>query len=169
MMKYVVTVNTRQFDIDITENGEGYDISLDGKRCQTSIVNDQTDRRFLMLLDSQSYDTEVFRGNGSSRVFLHGREFECRVEDQRLAAIRRVAGINLPSETKDLHAPMPGLVVKILRAVGEKVRKGEPLLVVEAMKMENELKSPTDGTIKEIAAVVGRPVDKGAVLVKFQS
>ncbi len=167
-MKYVVTIGEQEFEIDIREDGDGVAVSVDGKSLSTSIVSDKEDHRFLMLLDAKAYDTEVFRDNGETNVLLHGREFGCVVEDQRLVAIRKAAGVTTGAARKELHAPMPGLVVKVLREVGSTVKKGEPLLVVEAMKMENELKSPSDGVIKEIAAIVGKPVEKGALLVTFE-
>lgn len=166
-MKYIVTINEREFQVDITDVGEQPAIVLDGKTIATSVISGKNQRQFLMLLDDKSYDAEVFRNNGELCVFLHGREFDCTVEDQRLVAIRRAAGLKVDGGKKELHAPMPGLVVRILKAVGDVVKKGDPLLVVEAMKMENELKSPTDGTIESIHALVGKPVDKGAVLVTF--
>ncbi len=167
-MKYVVTVGEREFEVDIREDGGAVEVVVNGKALNTRIVADKEDHRFLMLLEAKSYDTEVFRNNGETNVLLHGREFGCVVEDQRLVAIRKAAGVTGGAARKELHAPMPGLVVKILREVGSQVKKGEPLLVVEAMKMENELKSPSDGVIREIAATVGKPVEKGALLVTFE-
>jgi biotin carboxyl carrier protein len=166
-VKYIVTINEREFEIDITDVGEQPAISIDGKPIETSVISGKNQHHFLMLLNAKSYDAEVFRNNGEVCVFLHGREFDCTVEDQRLVAIRRAAGLKVEVGRKELHAPMPGLVVRILRAVGDVVKKGDPLLVVEAMKMENELKSPADGRIEEIHAIVGKPADKGAVLVTF--
>lgn len=168
-MKYIVTIDEKEFEIDIRDTGNELAIAVDGRELTTSIVSGDIRHQFLMLLDAKSYDTEVFEADRGVAVFLHGREFGCTVEDQRLVAIRKAAGIKLDTGRKDLHAPMPGLVMRILKSVGDKVKKGDPLLVVEAMKMENELKSPTDGVIREILAIVGKPVDKGAVLVSFEN
>ncbi len=168
-MKYVVTISGKEYEIDIRDSGDELAIEIDGQRLATSVISGDNRHQFLMLLDAKSYDTEVFRSNGDVSVFLHGREFVCNVEDQRLVAIRRAAGIKLDTGKKELHAPMPGLVMRILKSVGDRVRKGDPLLVVEAMKMENELKAPTDGTIREIYAVIGKPVDKGEVLIAFDA
>lgn len=166
-MKYVVTTDGREYEIEIRDEGDQPTIVVDGKVMESTIIAESNQHHFLMLLDSMSYDAEVFRNNDEVRVCLHGREFDCVVEDQRLVAIRRAAGLRSDTGKKDLHAPMPGLVMRLLKAVGDRVKKGDPLLVVEAMKMENELKSPADGIIENIYAVVGKPVDKGAVLVTF--
>ncbi|MBK7090609.1 MAG: acetyl-CoA carboxylase biotin carboxyl carrier protein subunit [bacterium] len=167
-MKYVVTIDAKEFEVDIQDAGDELSVAVDGKSLATSIESGANNHQFLMLLDAKSYDTEVFKSDDGVAVFLHGREFDCTVEDQRLVAIRKAAGIKLETGRKELYAPMPGLVMRILKSAGDKVKKGEPLLVVEAMKMENELKSPTDGVIREVHAVVGKPIDKGAVLVSFE-
>lgn len=166
-MKYIVTINEKEYEVAIDDLGERLSIAVDGQPMNSSVVSGKNQHHFLMLLNSKAYDAEVFREYGNTCVFLHGREFDCLVEDQRLVAIRKAAGLRSDSGKRELHAPMPGLVMRILKSAGDTVVKGDPLLVVEAMKMENELKSPSDGTIMEIHAVVGKPVDKGAVLVTF--
>lgn len=168
-MRYIVTIGDREFDVDVSDAANGPVVTVNGRALTTSIVRDQDDHRFLLLLDAKAYDAEVFASNGEKCVLLHGRGFDCRIEDQRLVAIRKAAGVKIGAARKELHAPMPGLVVKILHRAGEVIKKGQPLLVVEAMKMENELKSPTDGVIAEVHAVAGRPVEKGALLVTFES
>lgn len=167
-MKYVVSIGDREFAVEISESSGKLTAAVEGRTLDTSVVIEPERHRFLMLLDAQSYDAEVFAANGAVSVFMHGREFDCRVEDQRLADIRRTAGVAARSTSNELRAPMPGLVVRILHAPGDTIRKGQPLLVVEAMKMENELKAPADGTIREIHAAVGKPVEKGALLVTFE-
>ena len=77
----------------------------------------------------------------------------------------QVVGLPTVGQNTVVKAPMPGLIVRLLKNVGDTVTKGERLLIIEAMKMENELKSPIAGRIKEIHVAVGRPVDKGQVLV----
>jgi|WetSurMetagenome_2_1015567.scaffolds.fasta_scaffold494750_2 biotin carboxyl carrier protein len=164
-MKYIVTINELPLTVDIKEESGTLRIVVDGRPMDNSVVSDQTHHRLLMLLDSRSFDAEVYRSNGTTSVLLAGREFPCIVEDERLVSIRKQAGLAAGSSDTMIKAPMPGLVVRILKNVGDTVAKGERLLIVEAMKMENELKSPIAGKIKEIHAEVGRPVDKGQVLI----
>jgi len=70
-------------------------------------------------------------------------------------------------KVNDIKAPMPGMVLNILVTEGQEVKKGDPLIVLEAMKMENILKSPTDGTIKKIAITKGIAVEKNQLLIQF--
>ncbi len=164
-MKYLVTIDDLSFNIDVSDVRGELTLKIDGREIGTSVVTDQDHRRFLMLLDSRSFDSEVAHSNGVTSVLLAGREFECVVEDERLVSIRKVAGIAATSHETHVKAPMPGLIVKLLKNVGDHVKKGESLLLIEAMKMENELKAPADGVVREINAQAGRPVDKGQVLI----
>ena len=71
-------------------------------------------------------------------------------------------------DSREINAPMPGLVVDILKAKGDAIKKGEGVIVIEAMKMENELKSEADGVIDDILVDIGQSVEKGTCLVKLQ-
>lgn len=164
-MKYLVTINERPLTVDITEQAGELRVMVDGRLITSSIVTDREHNRLLMLLDSRSFDAEVYRSNGVTSVLLAGREFPCIVEDERLVSIRKVVGLTTAGHDTVVKAPMPGLIVRLLKNVGDTVTKGERLLIVEAMKMENELKSPIAGKVNEIHVAVGRPVDKGQILV----
>lgn len=164
-MKYLVTINDQPLTVEISEQAGELQIMVDGKPMSSSVVTDQAHHRLLMLLDSRSFDAEVYRSNGATSVLLAGREFPCIVEDERLVSIHRQAGLITTGHDTEVKAPMPGLIVRLLKNVGDTVTKGERLLIVEAMKMENELKSPIAGRVKEFHVAIGRPVDKGQALV----
>ena len=164
-MKYLVTINDQPLTVEISEQAGELQIMVDGKPMSSSVVTDQAHHRLLMLLDSRSFDAEVYRSNGATSVLLAGREFPCIVEDERLVSIHRQAGLITTGHDTEVKAPMPGLIVRLLKNIGDTVTKGESLLIVEAMKMENELKSPISGKVKEVHIQVGRPVDKGQLLI----
>jgi biotin carboxyl carrier protein len=165
VVKYLVTINDLSFSVDITECAGKLIIEVNGRAVDNSVVTDGEHQSFLMLLDNRSFDTEVYRTNGLTSVMLSGREFPCLVEDERLVSIRKQAGLGTAKHDIDVKAPMPGMIVKLLKVVGDRVKKGESLLLIEAMKMENELKAPAEGTIKEVHVQTGRPVDKGQTLI----
>lgn len=167
-MIYRVTHSGKTFTVDISEANGKLQISVNGRQLESAVESDHQHQKFLMLLDNHSFDTEVFRADGTTQVFMLGREFDCHVIDERLASIREQAGI-ADHHRSELRAPMPGLVTKLLHQVGDNVKKGDPVIIVEAMKMENELRAPSAGTVAEIAATVGKPVDKGQVLMTFDA
>lgn len=167
-MRYIVDTGNLSVKVEIVEDSHGLHVQVDGKPVDISVEANRSYNKLLMLLDSRAYDTEVFRDNGRTSVFLLGRRFDCVVEDERLATIREVVGVAAASAGSEIRAPMPGLVVRIVKGVGEKVKRGESVIIVEAMKMENELPSPEDGVIKEVRVKTGQAVDKGDLLITLE-
>lgn len=167
-MRYIVDTGKERLTVEVSEGSGGPTVKVNDKPVALSLVAEEQYRRLLMLLDSRSYDTEVFRSNGFTQVFLLGRQFECVVEDERLAKVREVAGAGAAASGAQLRAPMPGLVVRMLKEAGDEVKRGESLIIVEAMKMENELKAPAAGKITEIHVNTGQAVDKGDLLVTIE-
>ena len=167
-MKYIVDTGGDRYTVEISEGAEGLEISVNNQPVSLAIVSENRHSKLLMLLDDRSYDTEVFRGNGKTSVFLLGRRFDCVVEDERLAKIREVAGVGAVVRGAEINSPMPGLVVKVLCNVGDQVKQGQSLIIVEAMKMENELKAPVDGVISDINVAAGQAVDKGERLITLE-
>jgi biotin carboxyl carrier protein len=100
---------------------------------------------------------------------LEGVQYRVEVVDEARARLARLAGADRAHHTRrELKAPMPGLVVKVLCQPGDAVGKGQPLLVLHAMKMENELSLPHDGTVKSIGVQAGQTVEQGQVLVMLE-
>jgi len=108
------------------------------------------------------------RRDGIWHVEIEGRTYRVRVDDERAHRIRELtAGIAPESGEVELRAPMPGLVVRVAVAPGDEVRAGDGLIVMEAMKMENELKAERDGVVEAVHVSVGQTVDRDDLLVTF--
>jgi pyruvate carboxylase subunit B len=108
-------------------------------------------------------------GKGKWIVSVRGDRYEVEVVDERLERARRTAlGTRAPSASPVLTAPMPGLVVRVPVVAGQLVEAGTSLVVLEAMKMENELKAHAPGVVERIEVRPGQPVEKGDVLVTFR-
>jgi biotin carboxyl carrier protein len=117
-----------------------------------------------LLVDAESYSVQLDeRGNGM-RVHLRDSVYPIEILDERRARMRRSPGKLTADGRVALTARLPGRVVGVLRGPGEAVREGEGVVVVEAMRMENEVCSPKDGKVVEIAVGVGQVVDGGATL-----
>jgi biotin carboxyl carrier protein len=118
-----------------------------------------------LLVDGESYDVAIENGSDRLRVSVRDHVFPVEIADERRMRLR-AAGLKPGAEGRQtIDAPMPGKIVRVLVAVGDEVTQGQGLVVVEAMKMENELRSPKDGTVVELAAVEGQTVEGGAQLV----
>lgn len=122
-----------------------------------------------LLLDNKSYRSQLvsFDSNEKKTVLLiNGNEYEIVIEDSTDLLLKKL-GINANASAKSntFKAPMPGLIKQIMVAEGQLVKKGDVLLILEAMKMENALKATADGEVKKIAVKEGQAVEKGQLLI----
>jgi biotin carboxyl carrier protein len=162
-MKYVTTIGGNAYRVEILDdhhlmlNGKPYDVDF------TAIGNQPV---YSLLINGRSLEAHaVPRGEGW-QVLLHGRMFEARVEDEQAIRVRALAHPAADASGEfQLRAPMPGLVVGIPVAVGQAVAKGAALVILESMKMQNELRSERDGTVQEIRVQTGQTADHNQVLV----
>jgi pyruvate carboxylase subunit B len=110
------------------------------------------------------------RTPGRYTILVDGFKFEVEAVDERTRAIRQLAGAAAkPPGPSLLAAPMPGLVVRVLVESGAAVQPGQPLVVIEAMKMENELRAPSAGIVRTVHVGPGTAVEKGAPLVEVEA
>ena len=121
-----------------------------------------------LLVDTQSYSVQLEQRATEVRVHLRGSHYPFEILDERRLRMRRSSGKFTVEGKQLVTSPMPGRVVKVLAAVGAQVSEGQPLLVVEAMKMENELKSPKDGKLTGLFVVEGQAVEGGAALAAIE-
>jgi acetyl/propionyl-CoA carboxylase alpha subunit len=106
---------------------------------------------------------------GRYTIWVDGFRHEVEARDERMRAIRELAGATTgPVGPAPLVAPMPGMIVRVNVQVGDRVRPGQGLVVMEAMKMENELRAGAAGTVKAIHAIPAKAVEKGTVLVELE-
>jgi len=127
---------------------------------------------FHILKDHQSFHAEIVELDLAAKhcvVKVNGKTHEVTITDAYDRLVKQM-GLSTVVQHKinAIHAPMPGLVFEIVAQPGQEVRKGDPLLILEAMKMENVLKSPGDGVVKNICVEKGAPVEKGQLLVELE-
>lgn len=124
-----------------------------------------------LLYKNKSYLVEVvelIKEEKSAIVKINGNVYTLNIEDQYDQLLKQLGMDNLAvNKIMQIKAPMPGLVLSVLVAEGDEVKKGDNLLVLEAMKMENMIKSPTDGVVKKIEIKQGNKVEKNELLVSF--
>lgn len=162
-MKYITTIDGKEFTVEIIDEKH---ISIDGKIIEVDFESVSGQPVFSLLIDGKSHEGYVYSDEENWQVLLRGRLYQATVEDEREKRLRASASANL-AEGGEFHlkAPMPGMVVAIPVAEGEAVTRGQVLLILESMKMQNELKSPKDGTIHRIRAKVGEKVEQKQALL----
>jgi len=149
--------------VELLRNGESWRISLDGQPIDADLVEIDP-HTVSVLIDGRSYAFQVTQlPNGPLKLQTPLREFTAEVTDPRAWRSRRQSLLQAEGR-QQVAAPMPGKVVRILVQAGEKVQAGQGLLVVEAMKMQNEIRSPKTGTVERFMAKEGQPVNAGEIL-----
>ena len=162
-MKYVTTVDGTDFAVEIEHAGE---VTLEGQPYAIDLRPIDNQYLYSLIIGHQSYDLFVERRSGQYLVLIEGDRYLVDVEDAHLKQLKAMGGQRHEEHgTVTVSAPMPGLVVKLLVAVGDRVEAGDGLVILEAMKMENELRSPRPGVIKSIQARAAQTVNLGDVLL----
>lgn len=165
-MRYYVTIGERTFEVTLDDEG----MAVDGARVQADLRPVPGTPMHHLLLDGQSYLLHAASGRAGEWVLhANGARYDTEVVDERTRAIRALTSSAAgPRGPKPVRAPMPGLVVRLLVEPGQRVEAGQGVAIVEAMKMENELRAPRAGTVAAVNVAEGQSVDAHAVLVVIE-
>ena len=165
-MKYITTVEDKQYLVEIIDEKH---VSVDGKVYNIDFESVSGQPVFSLIVDGKSHEAYVQEGDENWQVLMRGRLYPVKVEDEREKRLRAAAGGGV-AETGEFHlkAPMPGLVIAIPVTEGQEVKKGQVLLILESMKMQNELKAPRDGRVSRIRVKPGESVEQKQALLSVQ-
>ena len=166
-MKYFVRINDEEHEVLLDANG----VHMDGDDVAAQVIPLEGTPVRMVTIGDQVHRVVVRPGGtrGAYTLWLDGYRFEVEALDERTKAIRELSGAAAgPSGPAPLKAPMPGLIVRVNVAIGDQVQAGQGIVVMEAMKMENELKASAAGKVKAILATPGTAVEKGALLVELE-
>jgi len=187
-MRYVVTVNGRQHTIDLEENGHLRRVTLNSRpltidwqllgRSQSAATHpdDPTADQYSLLVGNKSYTVwsrsldETTGDEHSGRrieVLVQGHPYLVEVQDARSQALASLAAGTHASGEATIRAPMPGLVSNVLVTLGESVQRGQTIVVLEAMKMENDLTTPRAGRVRTIRVTKGQTVSQDDALASI--
>ncbi len=162
-MRYITTVEGKQFLVEIIDEKH---ISVDGMVYEVDFESVSGQPVYSLIVNGQSHEAYAAQDEDNWQVLLRGRLYPITVEDEREKRLRSAAGGGV-AETGEFHlkAPMPGLVVAIPVTEGQAIQKGQVLLILESMKMQNELKAPRDGTLGRVRVRVGETVEQKQTLL----
>lgn len=163
-MKYEVRISGKTYTVELERQASGWKGRMEGDSGITADVDEVAPNVFSVLLSGRSHEVYVTpSSSGQLQLQNGGREFTAEVIDPCSWRGRRHSGSEAEGR-QQIVAPMPGKVVRLLVNAGDAVEAGQGLLVVEAMKMQNEIRSPKSGTVERILVAEGRAVNAGEVL-----
>ena len=162
-MKFEVRIDSRKCTVELMREAGRWQISLDGKAVDADAL-EIAPNIFSILLNGESHEIRITpTPAGPLTLQTAHHEFTAEVIDPRAWRGRRHGALEAEGRQQIL-APMPGKIIRVLIQVGEKVEAGQGLLVVEAMKMQNEIRSPKSGTVERLLVKEGQPVNAGEAL-----
>ncbi len=166
---YKITVNNSTFEISINEdnpqtgtiNGKPFAVEITPVKRKVYQVTYNDTPYFVLVKNFESFEKIL-------TLQVNHQTLKLKITDE-VDLLLETLGIDYSDslKVKEVKAPMPGLVLDVVVEKGSEVKKGDNLLVLEAMKMENNIKSPSDGTVKSVTVTKGKAVDKNEVLVLF--
>ena len=162
-MKYEVLIAGKTRIVELRRDADWWHIALDGTETDAD-ATEIAPGIFSILLNGESHEVRVAPNPDGSLTLQDGpNEFTALVADPRSWHGRKQGAVEAEGRQK-IVAPMPGKVIRLLVKPGDRVEAGQGLLVVEAMKMQNEVKSPKTGTVEKLLAKEGQPVNAGDIL-----
>lgn len=165
---YKITVNQNTV-LNVAEKADL--LLVNDKEIQLDLIRISPSETHILYQD-QSFNVEVIEVNEQEKtckIKINGTVYHTRVADRFDELLKNLGMDNLLSnKVSEMKAPMPGLVLKTLVEAGTEVKKGDNLLILEAMKMENILKSVTDGVVEKVLVKQGDKIEKNQILIQFK-
>ncbi len=162
-MKYIASIDDQEFEIEIIDESH---VTVNGEAHEINFESIGGDLAHSLLVDGKSFEANIYQENGGWEVLMRGVRYSVVVDDERERLLRVAAGAS-PDQQGPYHlqAPMPGMVVAIPVHEGQEVSEGDVLLILESMKMQNELKSPRAGVVSQILVKENENVEQKQTLL----
>jgi len=165
-MIYEVKIAEQGYRVELERTESGWKCKLDGRELPLDVIAGE-EGVLSLLLAGKSYAVKQESAGTETKVVVGQERFSVSVQDPRSFRSRRPAGASAQG-IKKIIAPMPGKVVRLLAAEGSAVEAGQSVIVIEAMKMQNELKAPKSGVLKKINIAEGAAVEAGQALAEVE-
>ncbi|MEZ4670550.1 MAG: biotin/lipoyl-containing protein [Anaerolineae bacterium] len=161
-MKYVTIINDKTFEINIEPDGS---LTVNGEKREVDFRG-LGPSMYSILAQNISHELTIEQRDGEIEVLMRGRLYTSRVLDERaLLMAQRSGGLAAESGELNIKSPMPGLIVAVRVESGQEIKAGDTIIILESMKMQNELKAPRDGVVGTVHVQPGQTVEQNKVLV----
>ena len=162
------TINHKEFELEVLSETR---VELNSQIKELDVISQSKNKKHA-IIDNKSYSIEYVSFDTEKKITtikVNNNTYQVSLKDKYDLLLKELGMSNMATKVvKEIKAPMPGLVVSIEVKIGQEIKAGDSVIILEAMKMENVLKSPVDGVIKNIKALEATTVDKNAVLIEFE-
>lgn len=164
-MKYFVRIGRNEYEIEIDDDA----VYLGGEELEVDLHQSGAPELYSMLFNGRSFELLIESERFRYGVTMRGDRYDVLVEDERKRRLSPHKDLDeLPDGEMPVIAPIPGLIIKLLVEVGHAVEEGQPLVILEAMKMENEIRAPRAGTVKSVQATAGQRIEQNGILLTLE-
>ena len=172
MEDLIVEIDEREFNITYAKN-EFSELKVNGNSYKIELLKKISDNIWSLSVNNRLYQIEFdLDTDGNATIYLDGLAFEANITNETKKLLKqfvKAAGGGNDSGIVPVKSPMPGMVVKIIAEEGQQVAKGDKIIIIEAMKMENALAAQSDGIIKNIKVSEAQAVEKNALLMEIHA
>jgi biotin carboxyl carrier protein len=161
-MKYITEADGQSFDIEMNRENE---ITVNGETRTIDFHYGESYGVYSLIIDNQSYEVIVEERDGKYQVLIQGTLYEVIVEDERARRLAAAGGGLRAGGDNAIRSPMPGLIVDVVVSEGDAVAAGQTVVILESMKMQNELKAAADGVVAKVSVKAGENVEQNKELV----
>jgi biotin carboxyl carrier protein len=168
LMAYIARVDGKTHRIGVKLTGNFiYAVNINGREYTVDCHRTEP-TIYSVIIDGQHYEIDVIENDTRFQVFVKSESYEMEIEDERRRRVEISDEVAFGQGRQIVATPMPGKIIEILVKQGDAVKAGQGVIVIEAMKMENELSAPKDGTITEILVKEGQAVEARAKLLVIE-
>jgi biotin carboxyl carrier protein len=160
-MAYVVKVDDKEFKVDIERSGRSFTVFLNGKQTNVEVAREEGSQ-LTLIIGSRSYTIAL---ESEDQIVVNGEAYSVEVVDEDIQRFMKAAPDRLQKKELAIKGVMPGLVIDVSVKEGDTINKEDGLLIIEAMKMQNEIKAPRDGVVKKVLVAKGQTVNSGDTLL----
>ena len=165
-MKFFAKANNKSYELELDNSTEPISVHVNGRLIKADLVLISKEDFYSLLVDNRSYQLFIKKDSQGYDVAIGGQRFFVELQDEKTRQPRNLLKADeKPKGQIEIKAPMPGLIVKIEVEEGQKINKGDGLVIIEAMKMENEVRANVGGIIKQIFKKEEETVEKDMVLM----
>ena len=163
-MAYIVKIDEKKYKVDIKNISNNFSILLNNRKIQAEIVSNNGSQMTLFI-DNKFYNIV---SENENQISVNNEDYAVEVVDEQIQKMLKTSPDSAQKKEVIVSAPMPGLIVEIEVKEGDKVSANQGIMIVEAMKMQNEMKSPKDGIVKKIYVKNGQTVNSGDSLISIE-